>query len=160
MAADSVLKAVENLIAGLTAASFPSSTIPPVWFDEAPQQGTTGTQQHPPYIILEDGGGEPGWDYETNAVSRGKFTLTVYDRSLGTCDSIMKAVLWNGQNPNLRQGLAFATLDVNPPLYAMAGAVTPTRDQHSYAGYLDYEGKRVHRYSQDFEYEVMIRGTG
>lgn len=161
MPADSVIKAVENLIAGLTAANFPALAVPPVWLDEAPQQGTTGSQQHPPYIIISDANAtDPGWDLETNAVTPGQFTLTAYSRSLGDADAIMKAVLWNGVAPNLRAGLAFATLSLNPPLYAMSGAVTPTKNRSKYAGFLDYEGKRVHQVEQDFEYEVQLRGTG
>jgi hypothetical protein len=160
MPADSVIKAVENLIAGLTAANFPALSVPPVWLDQAPLQGATGSQQHPPYIIIVDKGGKPAWDTETNAVISGAFTISAYSRTLGDADLMMKAVLWNGAIPSLRLGLAFANISINPPLYTMGGAMTPTTDKHGYAGFQDYEGKRVHFASQDFEYQLTLRGTG
>lgn len=157
MAADSYIKAVEDLIAGLTPTLFPGNVVPPIWFDEAPQQTGAGAQQHTPYIILRDGGGTAQWDEAVNAYTPSTFTLEVYDRSLGVCDSIMKAILWNGQNPNLKLGLAFATLSLNAPLYSIV--VMPTTDQHSYAG-VDYQGQRVHKYAQSFDVTVGLRGTG
>lgn len=160
MVADSVIKAVENLIAGLNPVNFPGGVLPPVFFDEAPQEGATGAQQRPPYVIISDKGSTSQWDMETNAIDiPSSFSLEVYAVSLGDCDLIMKAIMWNGANPNQRLGLAFATLDLNPPLYAMPGGVIPTTDQHNYAG-LNYQAKRVHKYVQNFQVQSYLRGTG
>lgn len=158
MPADSYIKAVENLIAGLTAGNFPGSAVPAVYFDEAPQANPAGTaQQRAPYIVLEDDGSTYRWDFEDNAIAEGGFTLKCYARTLADADAMLKAVMFNGQNPNQRAGLAMATLSFNAPLYPMA--VRPTKGRRGYAG-PDYQGHRVHVAEQAFECVVELRGTG
>lgn len=162
MASGSVIAAVMTKYGTLSAANFPNSTLPPIWLDEAPQEGTTGAQQRPPYVIIRDGGGEDQWDTEVNAVTPGTFTLEVYysgTNALANCDTAMNAILWNGANPNLVQGIGFMTLDLTPPLYGLAYAVLPTTDQHSYAG-IDYAGQRTYKLAHDFRATYQTRGTG
>ena len=156
MAADSVIKAVEDFISGLNASLFPGGTIPSVWLDEAPQQNTPNSQAQPPYIIISDDGDKPQWDFETSAIIKGSFTLEAYALNLDDADSIMKAILWNGAPSSSRRGLAFATLTLNAQLYSMA--VTPTRGQRKYSG-MNYQGKRVHFTSQSFDTQVGLRNN-
>lgn len=165
MAESSVLAAVMAKYGTLSAAGFPGSEVPSIWLDEAPQEGSTGSQLKPPYVIIRDGGGRDEWDFETNAITPGSFSLDVYYADDGTssgvtlCDQAMAAIFWNNVAPNLRSGIAFMTCDLVAPLYGMDGAVIPTTDQHSYAG-LNFQGKRVYKYTHDFDVTYQTRGTG
>jgi hypothetical protein len=162
-----VIAAIVAKYETLTATLFPgglSTSRPPIWLDEAPQEGATGSQQRVPYTIIEDLGGTSKWTFGTdsgtpgqNAILNGAFALEVYYVSLGDCDTAMGAILWNGLKPNARNGLAFATLTLTTP-YQWMSAV-PTTDQHSYAGF-DYLDQRVHKLRQKFKTQVALVGEG
>lgn len=165
MASGSIISAVEAFIPTLTAANFPNSIIPPIWLDEAPQEGPTGSQLRAPYLIIKDDGGKPKWTFGTNggtpgqnAISEGRFTLEAYYLSLADCDQAMNAILWNGATPNDRLGLAFATLALESPYKCLA--IKPELDQRRYSGFQDLNGKRVHMARQDFSTQVAIGGSG
>lgn len=152
--ADSVIKAVENLIGTLNAGVFPNGVIPPVWLDEAPGQNTPNSQAQPPYIIIRDDGGRYAWDFKTSAIQKGGFKLEAYALTLADSDAIMKALLFNGRPSASRDGVAFATLTLNAQLYSMS--VMPTTDKREYTG-MNYQGARVHRTSQEFVTQVGLR---
>lgn len=165
MAAGSIIAGSIDLYNTLTASNFPGSTRPPIWLDEAPQQTGTGTQQRLPYVIIEDHGGNPKWTftssvattYGQNAIVYDEFSITAYAASLGDCDTIMAAILWNGSTPNARAGLAFAVLSLSSPLRGMT--VIPGQTQANYAG-LNYQGQRAYKIRQDFRAEASLSGTG
>lgn len=159
MASGSTIAAVIAKYETLTAGNFPSSSRPPIWLDEAPQSGTAGAQQRPPFVIIEDLGGRYDWTTESEGVENGSFKLTTYYNSLADADMAMSAILWNGAAPNSRQGIAFMTLDLTAPLYGMTAAVTPTTNQRRYAG-LDHAKNPVHAVEQVFEASQQTRGTG
>ena len=159
----SIIGAVVAKYGTLTAANFPNATRPPIWLDEAPQEGPTAAQQRLPYVIIKDGGGTDQWDMEVNAVTPGTISLEIYyaDGSdpLGDCDAALKAILWNGLNPNQVAGIAFMTPDLAAPQYGMARSVMPTRSKREYAG-VNLEDKRVYKVTQEFDVISNTRGTG
>lgn len=160
MPADSAIKAIQNKYLTLDPAAFPGGVRPPGPFlDEAPQSfQTPGVTSEPPYVILVDGGESPTTDgssepWATGLVKtalEGTFTLKVYYKDLGQADACMKAILFNGQAPELKQGLAFCTLDVNPPLVSMPYNCIPGRSFRKYAGFA-INNERVHMVVQEFE---------
>lgn len=162
MSYPTVIAGVMGKYGTLLAANFPSSSRPPIYLGEATQQTAAQAQLRPPYVIIRDAGGKDAWDFESNCMTSGGFSLEVYyssDDAVADCGTAMNAILYNGSNPNQDAGIAFMTLDLTPPLYATARGVTPTTDQYEYVG-LDYQGKRTYRYTQDFEAVVETRGTG
>lgn len=165
MAATSYITAVQGIYAGLSAANFPGGVrTPGPFLDEAPLTGTggAGTFIAPPYVLIFDGGGENRWTFNPpgqNAIVTGSFRLEAYALDLGDCDRIIAAILWNGQNPNNRAGLAFASLVLTAPEKGIAGSVIPTRNQRNYAG-IQYQNQRVHVAKQWFNLQTAISGDG
>lgn len=162
----SYIRAAQAVYDGLTAANFPGGSLPPgPYLDEAPVTGSGGDRLPPPYVVIRDLGSEAQWTFTSrspagpgqNALVVGGFVLEAYALTLGDCDSIMAAVLWNGQAPNSRAGLAFAALSLTAPLRGLS--VVPTKDQRAYAGY-DRAGARVHVAKQWFKVTTSISGDG
>lgn len=151
----SPISAVLSLYDSLTAANFPSGSRPSIYLDEAPLYD--GGQTRVPFVILRDDGQTPTWSFEADGVYAGGFTLSVYYRTLADCDTALNAILWNGSNPNVKAGLAFATLTITAPTYHQR--VMPGKIQRAFAG-LDYQGQRVHRATCEFDLMYTIRGTG
>lgn len=170
----SYITAVQAVYNALTPASFPSGftlSQQPLWLDEPPTVGPTGGTERlpPPYVVIRDlsstaewtfgGRGSPGKFAGQNAIERGEFVLEAYATDLGVADAIIWAILWNGQIPDARAGLAFATLSLTAPQGGMAGFPMPTRDQRSYSGF-KYNNDRVHVSKQWFKVMTRISGDG
>lgn len=160
MAADSAIKAIINKYLTLDATAFPGGVRPPgLYLDEAPQSfQTPGVSSTPPYVIIVDGGEEPFTDGSNEpwaigtvkTALQGSFTLRIYYKDLGQADACLKAILFNGQDPELKAGLAFCTLDVNLPLVSMPYNCIPRRSFRKYAGFA-IDNERVHMVVQEFE---------
>jgi hypothetical protein len=164
----SYITAVQGVYAGLTASFFPNSTrTPGPFLDEAPVTGATAERLSPPYVLIFDMGSDAQWTFTSatsgapgqNGIVIGSFRLEAYDYSLGDCDTIIRTILWNGQRPNFRAGLAFATLNLTSPEKGIAGCVIPTRNQRNYAGF-QLNNQRVHCTKQWFTIKTAVSGDG
>lgn len=163
------ITAVQGVYDGLTGSNFPGGAR---WkgpfLDEAP--ATAADQQlRPPYVVMRDLGADANWTFTgdagkgtpgQNALVVGEFVIETYALSLGDCDAAMAAILWNGQVPNNRAGLAMASFTLAAPLKGIAGAVVPTKCQRSYAGKPGQTGARVHVTKQWFKVKTAISGDG
>lgn len=166
----SYITAVQGTYAGLSAANFPGGELPPgPYLDEAPTMGGPNARDRisPPYVLLIDGGGDPKWTFGTangqspgqNAITHGSFTLEAYAFELGDADQIMAAILWNGQVPNNRAGLAFTTFQLISPEKGIAGYPIPERAIRKQAGF-QYNNQLVHLVRQNFILKTAISGDG
>jgi hypothetical protein len=165
----SYITAAQAVYDGLTAANFPGATRPPgPYMDAAPVTDGTGLQVRPPYVVMRDLGSAAKWTFSgnagkatpgQNAIVDGEFVVEAYAVSLGDCDRIIAAILWNGAVPNNRAGLAFATFTLDTPLKGIAGYPVPTRNQRGFAG-VDKTGAWVHVTKQWFAVKTAISGDG
>lgn len=170
----SYITAVQGVYNGLSQLAFPSGftlSQQPLWLDEPPTVGPTGGTQRlpPPYVVIRDLSSTARWTFVgpatpaaatgQNAIETGEFVLEAYDTNLGVADAIMWAIMWNGQVPNARAGLAFATLSILPPQGGIEGYPMPTRDQRNYSGF-QYNNARVHVSKQWFKVMTKISGDG
>jgi len=167
----SAIKAVENLYATLNPTAFPAvcgGVLPPIYLDEAPvttQGSLTSVQQRVPYVILKDMGEEPvpgsyggmlAWD-RVNAkyAADGGFLIECYAQLLGDADAINFAILFNGQDPSMKAGLALAKLLLDSPYYAVPDDLVPMRCVRSYAGF-NYNNQRCHVTRQFYTRRVYL----
>lgn len=155
--ADSAIHAIRLFYLTLDPAAFPTGTIPPHHLDEVPKSKGSGQPSAPPYVVIKDGGETPmadnhreGWAIATAKTAwEGPFSMFAYATDLGVADQMMKAILWNGQSPELKQGLAFCTLNMNPPLVSFPFNCIPGRNRRGNAGFA-IEGQIVYVVQQDF----------
>lgn len=168
MSYGSVIAAVMAKYDTLTPTLFPDHVLPPIYLDEAPQEGTTAQQLRPPYVILVDESGKPEWTFKQGAASVGQdgildesFSLEVFysgqTNALANCDAAVNAILWNGAVPNSRAGLAFCQLDLASPLRSMM--VIPGKSLSKYQG-LDYRGAPAYSVKQWFKAPTQLVGAG
>jgi hypothetical protein len=138
----SVVAAALTKYDSLTAANFPSSTRPPVYFDEAPVTDGAGAQLRPPYVVLKDSGRTPDVLSDYGGTEDGAFTLEVYAASLADVDTIVHAIKWNGQNPGQASGFDCGTLPALTAPYSLMHLLR-TGEQRFVAG-IDQNGRRMH----------------
>jgi hypothetical protein len=165
----SYITAAQAKYAGLTPASFPGGAIPPgLFLDEAPVMANSTDRIDPPYVLIFDEGDDPQWTFTgdagkgtpgQNALVVGSFRIEAYSVDLGVADGIIDAVLWNGQVPNNRAGLAFTTFSLVSPQKGMAGSPMPKKSQRNYAGFMR-NNKRVYVSKQWFKLMSQISGDG
>ncbi len=150
MAADSPIKAAIDLYNGLSAANFPGSTRPAIYFDEGPQYD--GGQVRPPYVILKDSGvnTEMQAAFEASVVDNGEIVLEIYADTLTSADLIAKCIRWNGNPPGSKLGFDFGTLALASPFYHMS--LHRKSEQRSVAG-IGASGQRTHLVTM--RYSVM-----
>ncbi len=141
MAADSPVKACIDLYESLSAAAFPLSTRPTIWFDEAPTYD--GGQVRPSYVVIKDGGvnTESTCDMEANVIDTGDVTLEIYADTLANADAIAKAIRWNGSAPSARLGFDFGVLTYNSPFIHLQ--LHRKTEQRFVAG-IGHNGQRTH----------------
>lgn len=154
MAATNVLKAVLDKWAALTAANFPSSTVPPIALDDMPVTTSAGAQQYPPYAILRDGGMGILFDLERNAIESTDLTIEVYG-ALADCAQCVEAAKYNGGTIAAGSGLDFADLTFESGTGARVSfSLVRTREQWSYSG-LSKAGQRI--YKAELGYRAVTR---
>jgi len=164
----SVIAAVMAKYAGLNASLFADGVIPPIYLDEAPQEGGAAAQLRPPYTILVDESGDPEWTFVNGPQTTGQdgildegFSIEVYysgaSNALANCDAAIAAILWNGSVPNSRAGLAFCTLDLSSPLRSMS--VIPKKSRSKWQG-LDYRELPTYSVKQWFKAPTQLVGAG
>lgn len=168
----SYITAVQGIYAGLNPVIFPGGVLPYIALDEIETTGADAGRQSPPYVLMFDDGSTYRWTLSSrptaptppdtpgnNATIKGGFRLEAYAFDLGDADTIIAAILWNGQAPNKRAGVGFATLSLILPQKGVAACVVPTRTHRGYEG-LQYNNQRVHVSKQWFDITTAISGDG
>lgn len=169
MSAPNAIRAIIDIYTDtLGAAAFPGGVKPPgLFLDEAPKtKDTPPVLMRPPYVIIIDGGEAPiaddtrePWAIGGSSTAwEGPFILRAYYISLGDAAHCMNAILWNGQAPANKAGLAFCTLDMESPLQSFPFNCIPGRRHSKYAGF-DINNERVHMVQQEFTRRIYQNGT-
>lgn len=153
MASNSLIAGVQELYDTLTAANFPGSTRPSIYFDQGPQYD--GQQVRPPYVIIRDGGISSNHTFESDPIEGGDITLYVYADTLAHVDQIVKAIRWNGQTPRTRAGFDFGTVSLNSPLSFFH--LVHKNEQRSIAG-IGVNGQRTHMATVVYEAAQTVLG--
>lgn len=149
--ATSLVSAVINLYNSISAGTFGGTERPPIFLGEAAQTKADTSQQRPPYVVLyDDTGFRPEQFSGTVEVDTGTIRLEVFallldDTSGVTVDSIVRAVKWGGFPPSNKAGFDWGTLTFATGSYLYQISLRRTLEQRSYAGFLDKDGKRVHK---------------
>lgn len=147
--ATSVVGAVLDLYNSIATAHFGASTRPPIFLGEAPPVSSAGAQQRVPYVVLYDESTVPTFDSSYGGIEAGTIRLEVFAQKLGaaageiTVDSIVLAVKYAGLPPASKAGLDFGNFTLTG--YLSKISLKRTKEQRSYAGFLDHESKRVHK---------------
>lgn len=155
MPSQSLIAAIQAKWSSLTASGFPSSTIPDLYFDEAPQVNSAGSQVQPTtagYAVVKDNG------HNVNAIAFGvvarevaKLDFEIYYPSLGDCLTAALAVQLNGGSESSRQGFDYGRLPaILPPLVLLA--IRPRLSQAGKAG-LGKTGVPVHMWRLGYDFE-------
>lgn len=153
MATTSVISAVITKYNALTAANFPSSTVPPIYLDQAPLTDSAGAQERPPYVILRDNGQVPTGEFERTTFEACDFVMEVYYESLADVDSAVLAIKRNGGAVGSGSGFDFGTLsDLTSP--RSTHEIRRTRERRALAAQ-DLTGKRIHVCY--LEYRVVVK---
>lgn len=74
----------------------------PVWFHEAPASASL------PYVVLQDDGTRPEYDFEYNPVETTALRFEVYHTSLASADAVASAIRYNGGGVADGDGMDFA----------------------------------------------------
>lgn len=153
--ATSVPAAVIELYGTISATHF-GGTRPPIYLNQAPKTDTDASQRRPPYVIVYDEGLRPEYDSSFGGIAKGELRIEVYARKLEatgeiTVNSVTNGLRYGGGDPADRLGLDFGTLPFTGVTYSIH--LMPTYDRTSYAGFEDYEGKRVH--VRELRYQVI-----
>lgn len=154
MSTTSVIVAAMNKFDGLTAGNFPSSTVPAIYLDEAPQVTAAGAQLRPPYAVIRDNGQTPNIiGFERTGLEVCEFTIELYYASMADVATAIWAVRLNGGTIGAGSGFDYGTFadlaSPRGPYQILRGRV-----QHTLAGY-GHDGKPV--YKGSIEYKVTIQ---
>lgn len=96
MPTTSITAAVKTKYEALTAANFPSSTVPAIYFGTAPVVDGSGTQVRPPYTVFNEGAREvKPLDFERNNIVTIDLTMQVFANTLADVDTICNAIRFN-----------------------------------------------------------------
>ena len=146
MATQSIISACITKFAALTAANFPNSTRPTLYFDEAPVVTASGAQlavTSTGYCVLKDEGQNVlslGFERQTNEVC--DFVIEVYYPSFADVDTAVLAIKRNGGTSADGNGFDFGTLsDLTSPRGTFE--IVRTREQRAFAG-MGKTGEPVH----------------
>ncbi len=82
----------------------------PVYFGEAALKNSSGTQPTLPFVVIEDHGTAPDYEFELGGVEVTTLQTTVYATTLALVDSIVLALKYGGDIPSACAGLDFGTL--------------------------------------------------
>jgi hypothetical protein len=149
----SVISAAMTKFDGLTAANFPSSTVPDIYLDESPVVDG-GAQKYVPYAVITDEGESPENHFGQSVIETSRFKVTLYYPSLADADAAALAVRLNGGTPQQQQGFDFGTLTGLPAGFAFKSLVR-TGSRRFFAGYAK-AGGRVHAVELSYEATVQL----
>lgn len=154
MATVNIELAIKQKFAALTAANFPSATVPAVYFGSAAQV-VAGLQVRPPYVVLiEDSRTVVPLDFERNDLVTADVTLEIYYADQGHVEAACNAIRWNGGT--VGQGLGFdygALTDLAAP--RSSHQILPLSEPRSLAPQMDKDGNRIHGAALAYRFTVL-----
>ena len=124
--------AIQTKYDGLTAAAFPSSTIPPRFEDRAPELWN-GVQLYPPYVVIQLIAGQELLTFESDDIEETRLIMTAYAATQDAADLTIKAIRFNGVAksllagfdcgglPALTEGVLLSIFPTRSPVPAAAG---------------------------------------
>ena len=127
---------------------------PPCFFDQIPATDGNGAQLYPPFVVLEDDGLTPTWEFERHPFEETRLTFRVYALGLDDADAIVEGIKYGGaMDVTEGRGFDFGTLPtLDPDRYLKT--MVRTRERRYLADRLDRQGRRVH--ACDLEYSVRL----
>lgn len=158
---DSVIKAVMVKYRSLDPTVFPGGVIPGIYLDAA-IDSETNTEVRVPYVIIRDDSEIPTWSAATSDASfTGGFTLEIWYEKLEDADSCLKAVLWNGVDPLLKQGLALSNVDdlLTRPLLMPPIGLWPGKAVRNLFQSKNFNNSLVYRLTQVFRVQLYQQTT-
>lgn len=156
MPTTSVIAAAITKFAALTAANFPGSSRPALYFDDAPVVTAAGAQTQPTtagYCVLKDDGTDvESFGFERQCREVNHFVIEVYYPSLGDCDTAGLAIRRNGGTSEQGNGFDWGTIsDLTTPRGTFV--IVRTHEQRAHAG-LGKTGVPVHVLRLSYQVEV------
>lgn len=153
MPTTSVTAAAVTKYEALTAANFPSSTVPRIDFESAAQV-VSSAQKRVPYVVLKDNGRTTKViDFERNNLVTHRFTFDVWANTLADVDTIVAAIRWNGGTVGQGLGFDHGTLsDLSSP--KSTHQILPVGEPRSLGERLDKDDNRVH--GARLEYAIAV----
>ena len=82
----------------------------PVYFGEAGLRSSAGVHVDLPFIVVEDRGAAPDYEFEWGGTETTTLDVTIYAITLAQVDSIVLALKYGGGIPSAGSGLDFGTL--------------------------------------------------
>jgi hypothetical protein len=155
VATTSITQAVISMYEALTAANFPSATVPRIDFGEAPQN-VSGVALVPPYVTLQDLGRErkPA-DFEGNTFVTTRFVFEVWANTLDDVDTIVAAIQRNGGTAGQGLGFDYGTLTGFTTASGKTGhQILPVTEPRKLTDRVDKNGQRIH--GSALEYKVTV----
>lgn len=80
-----------------------------IWFHKAPERDGSGAAVVPPYVVLQDDGTTPEYDFEFNPIETTRLRFEVYAATLAAADAIAAGIRYNGGAINAGSGMDFAS---------------------------------------------------
>jgi len=154
--AATVIKAIQNKIAALTAANFPDSTIPPTFQDEATVTDGSGVQVRVPYIIISAPDTTPEYQSDRGGIENHDIEIVVYAVTAAAANQIAEALKFDGQTPATKAGLDFGTLALDNPYYHIHTA--RTNNPRAYED-TDQASRRVYSVTLNYSVCAGIKST-
>lgn len=154
MPTTSITAAVITKFEALTAANFPSSTVPRIDFGRAAQV-VASVALVPPYVRLLDAGRTvQQLDFERNALVTVRFVFEVIAVSAADVDTIVTAIRLNGGTVGQGLGFDYGTLsDLSSPKSTYR--IVPVSEPRYLADVLDKDGARVHGCRLEYAVSVL-----
>jgi hypothetical protein len=88
--------------------TFTINSTAPIWFHEVPERTGAGAAVVPPYVVLQDDGTTPEYDFEYNPVETTRLRFEVYASTLAAADAIAAGIRYNGGSITAGAGMDFA----------------------------------------------------
>lgn len=158
MSTRSIIRAVQLKVATLAAGCFPNNTVPPLYFDEAPQTDAAGAQVQPTTagygVVKHNGSRTRAYAFGGHTREDHEVVIEFYYPALADCRQAVDAVRLNGCKPSEKQGLDFGTLpDLAPPYKLLA--IRPLGDEAGREPGAGKTGARVHSWLVRYRVELV-----
>ena len=159
VATTSLTSAVKTKYEALTAALFPSSSRPAIYFDEPPATDSAGAQVRPPYVVFSTQTQETKpLDFERNNLVTIRLILEAFATTLANVDTVVSAVRFNAALGagvvGVGAGFDYGSLsDLTTPRSTLQ--IVPVGEPRRLADRLDKDGARVHAARMEWKLTVL-----
>ncbi len=150
----SILSAVLSKYDALDATQFPGGVRPPIYLELAPDV-VDGLQIRPPYIVVNIGPGEELLTFESDEIETSQLTMIPYDISVGSIDTTLNAIRFNGRPASENAGFDNGTLPDLTGGTLLSMLLTRTPGGRSYSG-MSRTGERVHMGRIEYTIQVQL----